>query len=394
MNSAHSFRSWSLTAWIGFATLLAGMFFSRPASAYAWMIRHDYAACGACHADPSGGGLLTPYGTALGDLALRTQYKHSEEPGKSAGFLWGAWQPPEALLLGGAFRAMSILTKVGDGATTASLIPMQADLRAQLRLGGFRASGSVGVVNSEGSGAAIAGSLISREHWLAYGSEDDSLLVRAGRITLPFGIRSIEHTLFVRNATRTDLNDTQQHGVALFFSRGQFRAELMGILGNYQFSPDAYRERGYSAYAELLAAARTALGVSSLVTHAARDISFQSANTRQAHGVFLRSAPVRPLVLLAEADLLVDSPSGARTRVGSATMLQADLEPVQGLHLITTSETLSHGASGVSFGGWLGLAWFFLPHIDARVDVMERSLSLGNSRIPVSAYMFQLHTYL
>src|SRR5260370_1153093 len=100
-------------------------------------------------------------------------------------------------------------------------------------------------------------------------------------------------------------------------------AEKMAIAGNYQASPDAYRERGYSGYAEYAPVSNAAFGISSLVTHAARDLYLRLPNTRQAHGVFTRWAPVSPLVLLVEADLVAQS---AVPATGYATMLQADVE--------------------------------------------------------------------
>jgi hypothetical protein len=122
---------------------------------------------------------------------------------------------------------------------------------------------------------------------------DEAILVRAGRINLPFGLRNIEHTSWVRSETRTDFNQGQQHGVAVAYTGGQVRAELMGIAGNFQINPDAYRERGYAALGEFAITNRYAVGVSSLVTHAAADIVTHKAMTRQAHGsrAFTGSSP-------------------------------------------------------------------------------------------------------
>ncbi len=77
-------------------------------------------------------------------------------------------------------------------------------------------------------------------------------------------------------------------------------------------------------------------------------------------------------------------------------MLQADLEPIQGLHFIATLEMKDTGAknTGVSYGGWAGANWFFLPHADLRVDAMEQRLALGPAFLDITSYMFQLHGYL
>lgn len=368
----------------------------RSAHAYPWMIRHDYTGCATCHVDPSGGGVLTEYGAAQGDILLRTHYGAStgDDTSASAGFLWGAVHPPAWFLPSGSLRTLAIASKSGSGKFSEDFVLMQADLRAAIVSGGFRAYGSVGFVNVDDPAASITGSVVSREHWLGWAfGQDDAFLLRAGRINLPFGIRQIEHTFFVRQTTRTDLNDTQQHGVALSYNSGALRGELMAIAGNYQVSPDAYRERGYSVYAEYAPVSNAAFGVSSLLTHAARDLFLLLPNTRQAHGVFTRWAPISPLALLFEADLIAQS---AVPETGYATLLQADIEPIQGVHLIAAGENLHSGAkgSGTSWSGWLGAGWFFMPHADTRVDLEHQSLAFGTVNVPATALMAQLHVYL
>jgi len=48
--------------------------FSTAASAYPTMIRNGYTQCATCHADPSGGTLLTPYGRAQSELLLSSRW--------------------------------------------------------------------------------------------------------------------------------------------------------------------------------------------------------------------------------------------------------------------------------------------------------------------------------
>lgn len=377
------------------AIALAFVWFpARPARAYAWMIRHGYTGCVTCHVDPSGAGVLTPYGRAQGDLLLQSHFGNAgAEAAPSSNFLWNALRLPDGLLGGGGVRLAELATKVGGDATTTDFILMQADVAAAVVVGGFRASASIGGVTSNGSAAAVAGNIVAREYWVGYSFHEDAWLVRAGRIQVPFGIRVIEHNMFVRQATRTDINDTQQLGVTIAYSGERFRGELMGIAGNYQVSPDAHRERGYSGYVEFAAAKKLAIGISSLVTHAADDLYLRAPNTRQAHGAFVRYAPWEPLVLLAEADFIAQSPTGLPSRRGLVTVVQADVEPWQGLHFMLTGETYDPGASGVSYGGWLSAVWFFAPHLDIRGDLIRSSDVFGNQRTPVLAYLGQLHAY-
>jgi hypothetical protein len=442
------------------AIVLTVLSWSRPAAAYTWMIRHGYAGCTTCHADPSGGELLTAYGRVQSDLLLRMRYgkdevgatssdtssgesfddfddfgdfdsdgsdKKAETPEKkpakkakaesedagpspTAGFLWGLWDPPSWLLLGGAYRQATLYQN--DQLRT---FPMQADLYGQIRIGSFRAGGSIGAAKVKpGSPHARAAqvttnqgnelNLISRTHWLGFDlGKGGEWTLRAGRLNLPFGVRIPEHTMWVREATRTDRESDQQHGVALAYNGQVIRTEVMGIAGNYQVNPDAYRERGYSGYLEVYVGAGAALGVSSMWTTAKYDrLTLEEERTsRGAHGAFLRAKLAKPIVLLAEADALHMS----RHELGYVGFLQLDLEPVQGLHFGGTGEALDNGyekkQSGVGgldvpravgagkprLGGWLSVNWFFLPHLDVRVDAIARQQTN-------LALLAQLHAFL
>lgn len=412
MNERQS--SWGAKLVVFLIAVTAITLFPSRAHAYAWMIRHGYTACGMCHADPSGGSLLTSYGRAIGETVLRTHYgKPADDPGKIPEFLFGAIPLPESVLLGGDARSIYRSTKA-QGASTADteLLLMEADLQGQVSLGRFRMNASVGYSQRGALPAAITywekGNIVSRAHWLGYAiGEDEEWLVRAGRMNLPFGVRSIEHTLWARtyNGTygpRTDINAGQDHGIALSLNKGKVRAEVMAILGNFQINPDAFRERGYAAYFEYAFTTKAAAGVSSLITHANRDLFLQTEAIRHAHGIFGRFSPVEPLVLMAEADLTLTSqpPSGsfaAINTLGGVGFLQADVEPVQGVHVMATGEmqALPTDDKGPSLGGWGSAAWFFAPHADLRLDAIYRigtPGSAGNAK--TTTLLAQLHFYL
>jgi len=205
-----------------------------------------------------------------------------------------------------------------------------------------------------------------------------------------------EHTLWVREATRTDRESDQQHGVGLAYTGETFRTEVMGIAGNFQINPDEYRERGYSLFFEYFPDPYLGVGASSKVTFAGTDrITLQEDVLRQAHGVLGRAKLTEWLAVLAEADLLL----ATDTTTGYVGFAQFDFELVQGLHFMLTGEFVDQGLIGEQsstnqqvagrgkpdFGGWASIDWFFYKQFELRLDAVQRDdLQL----------LAQLHFYL
>jgi hypothetical protein len=323
-------------------------------------------------------------------------------------FLFRLWEPPDWLTLGGSYRHMNIITPQSE--KKFRTFPMMMDIYGQLQFGSFKAGGSLGGARvAAGSPYARSAqittnqgkewNLISRTHYVGY-DITDSLSVRAGRLNLPFGVRIPEHTMWVRQASRTDRESAQQHGVSVHYFTADYRFELMGIAGNYQINPDQFRERGYSGYFEYYLNPKTVVGVSSLITSAKNDrlVLDGKSMTRMAHGAMLRAAISESVVFLAEANALTRS----RFEPGYVGFAQVDWEPTQGLHFMVTGEMLDNGhskATGVQqqpriagagkpkVGGWLSAGWWFLPHFDVRLDGIKRT----DEDISILA---QLHVYL
>lgn len=400
--------------WLLIVATSAIMFWAKPAHAYGWMIRHGYGGCPACHADPSGGELLTMYGRLQGDLLLRMRYgvdgtteASSEEP--DIGFLWGAVDTPDNLMLSGSFRNLTIYEPGAEDPFT--IIPiMMGDLFAHVRADFVRAGASVGISkvkvgSPHARGAQVTHgqgeqyNMVSRTHWLGFDlGEDDNYLVRLGRINLPFGVRVPEHTLWAREATRTDRESDQQHGAALAYTGDAFRGEIMGIAGNFQVSPDKLRERGYSLFFEYFPDTDLAIGASSLVTFAEEDrITLRQDVWRQAHGLLARAKLTESLAVLSEADLLLTTD----TTTGYTGFAQLDFEIVQGLHFMLTGEVLDQGLAGEEtdtnqqtegrgkprFGGWASIDWFFYKQFELRLDAVKRTSA-------ETQLLAQLHFYL
>jgi hypothetical protein len=418
-----------------FLSVLACIVFSaKSAHAFPWMIREGYTGCNTCHADPSGAGILTQYGRGMEEVVLRMPYKKDADPGKIGNFAFGL-DLPEQLLLQTDFRnlLLTLVPTTSGNSVQVQDIVMQLDQSAQLKVGRFRMMGSIGYTpptETSGSftfsgganGATLTeppgqdGDVVARQYWLGLDlGKDEQFLLRAGRIDVPYGIRTIEHPLLVRSVTRTDINTSQEHGVTLAYTGEKARGEVMAILGNYAIRPDQFRERGGSGFFEVMPSTNVAIGASALITHAdlARtdlDVSLDAAPIwRQDYAIHARYSPVKSLVLLAEADALYNSQlltTGSVNHFGLAGLLQADLQVTQGVHVIAAGEAydghIAEKGAKSTFDtttavGWLGAWWFFAPHLDARFDVVYASGSLQAGASPVSegfSLLFQIHGYL
>jgi hypothetical protein len=365
-----------------------------PAKAYPWMIRHGYGKCASCHTDPMGGELLTGFGRVISDTTLSTRWDGSKDPTSKAELFFGVPEPRD-LRVGGSVRYMDALYKLPQQGSsgTFTTFPMQIDAYGQLRLWQrLRIAGSIGLGDVEqGSPYSRAAQItqnngdhqlnvLSRNHWIGYDITDE-ILVRVGRINLPFGVRIPEHVMWARATTVTDRESDQQGGAAVSYSGGRWRGEGMVIAGNYQISPDKFRERGFCLYGEYLLDPHNAIGASALFMHAQEDRFIAAETTRQAYGLTGRSAPIKqPLVFLGEADLLLTTTRSP----GYVGMVQADYEIIQGLHGIVTGElqdlgkvgsTSKAGSGEPQLGAWFGVGWFFFTHFDARFDVVLRQQS-------------------
>lgn len=387
------------------AVLFSTLTLSAPrAHAYTWMVRHGYTGCAMCHADPAGGALLTPYGRAQGELLLRTRYgaSESEEDVALGDFAFGAFKTPDSLLLGGDIRGASLTTSINNGAATSDFILMQLDLQAQWSIGPLRINGSLGYAHQGAYAATLVGddgnenALVSRTHWLGLvAGEDENIMLRAGKMNLPYGLRIIEHTAWIKSATRSDTNSAQQDGVSLSYIGENWRGEVMGFFGNLQISPSNYWESGYAATAEYSVSETFAIGGSSLIAHTELDPQYGGKLWRHAHGAFARYAPKPWLVVLAEADFTLFS-QPTHNAYGIAAFLQLDFEPVQGLHFIATGESQNSDFESLdaSFGAWASIAWFFAPHADIRFDGIYQSYATPQGVVPAQSFLAQLHMFL
>lgn len=369
------------------------------AEAYPWMIKHGYFVCGTCHSDPAGGELLTAYGRVISESVLSSHFHESEAaPAAREGHeffqpYFAAVRVPDALLIGGSVRFATLYRDTPSERVRA--FPMQLDgygdygLFAWLHFGGSLGLAKVPVGSPHARAAQLTTNqgdgynLLSRTHYLRYEFGGGAHSLSLGRLNLPFGLRMSEHVMWVRSETATDRESDQQHGLALDLNFDTLRFGFMAIAGNYQLNPDKLRKRGYSAYLELSPWSGTALGASSLITHAGADALAPTSltDTRQAHGLFGRSSLGREFVLMAEADLLLHT----QHKPGYVGFVDLDFEAFRGFHLDAIAEVLDSGYSKTDdgaprvagegkpkLGTSLRAQWFFVSHFDVRLDAIRR----------------------
>jgi len=391
--------STSLRTVLFLLALLATSLAPKKAHAYAWMIRHGFAECGGCHVDPMGGETLTGMGRVMGQTLMTSQYG-GQTPTDAAMFLYGIPEP-DNVRLGGSFRGLSIYD---FDTNNPRVFPMQMDAYGAAFVGNFVFAASIGVSRASAryehsSKAKLFGDIedegfigVSRNHWLGY-RFSDQLMLRGGRINLPFGVRTPDHTMWVRSETMTDRESDQQHGLSIVYSDHNIRGELLGSIGNLQMERQ-FRAYGYSGYLEYSVDTDLALGISSLLLYAQKEplttrenvTEYQRDVLRIANGLTARYVPFEMLVVLAEADVTKRTGAG----IGYVGMGTADLEPVQGLHFALTGEILNRGEPDpedlgeserqvegpgrgeTRLGLWGTINWFFLPHLDLRVDLVAR----------------------
>jgi hypothetical protein len=389
--------------------LVAVLFVSARADAYPWMVKHGYTSCQACHVDPGGAIGLTTYGRAQSDLLVRWHWDGppQDEPSPLAFKMFGLfpmpeWIDPSANLRAGGLVAASL----SDDAVSAVPAPllMAADLALTLDFDrvvayadvGFGVRRIFGITLFQFTEDPDYGALVSRRHWVGARFAEGAVFARAGRLQVPFGLHNLEHTSFVREHTRTDLNEHQQHGLSLAITGDAMRGEAMAILGNWQLYDPTQREYGYAGMFEIAPAPYVALGVSSLLTTTAEDYLYGGPSTRHAYGGHARWSPIQSLAILAEADVLLRHSVDA-TSVGAVFWLQGDWEPWQGVHFIPALEgrRLDDGFTDDALGAWVGASCNELPPTELRGDAIWRQkFSDTGSTSAAATFVAQFRVYL
>lgn len=246
--------------------------------------------CSACHFSPGGGGLLTDYG--------REEAGTTISRGGDGRFLHGAWTPPSWLQLGGDYRG-AFGWKGSEREQEVLAFPMQVDVYA--RVGGEHLSFNLTAGMRGGARdpqPPFVERLASREHYAMY-RRDSGSYVRAGRFFPVYGVRSQDHTAYVRRYLGFHTLE-EPYGLAVGHEAEAWEAHLSTFVPRpVDLLGSGLPERGVAAYYE-----RRFLDDTAALGGQAR-LGFASTGSRLAAGVVgKRWLPGAEVMLLGELDLV------------------------------------------------------------------------------------------
>jgi hypothetical protein len=347
--------------------------------------------CNQCHFAPAGGGLISGYG--------RDEAGDTISAGGDGAFLHGAWEPPTWLQLGLDYRGAAIVNDVGndDGAELAAF-PMQFDLYQHFRFGkqfsltlteGLRAS-----ARYEFTGTLSW--LASREHYFMWRPAQQGIYARLGRFYTPFGLRLVEHPVYVRRHLGFHTFE-EMHGLSVGYVKNEWEGHLT-LSVTPGFFPDHLRSVGsddlaVTAYYEKRFADDAAVGGQARVAVAPEF-------TRVVVGAVGKwSLLDKKLLLMAEVDavrkMLSDVETDDITQL--ATYLSATYWIARGLMAAVIWERWDRDFSvkDVAQDAFsIQAQWFFSAHFELLLLGRTQLYTFGEGGESGNLLMLQFHYYL
>ncbi len=318
--------------------------------------------CSDCHYNPTGGGLVTGWGRTSRESSFELG-DPDEFPGHADVTGYGESQQPKLEFDVGADARALPLFSAGSGPTTAVFVPMLFEVGAVASYGGLMAYVTGTPRKGTPSGSPIVP--FSREHWLGY-AITPTLWLRAGRMVLPFGIRSPDHTQYVRQDFGFDKWD-QSYSAELDWVRDDIAVSASFFVGDLLDEPPRLRPIGGVLRSSYTFGSVAEIGVSGLM-------SKSSAVERVAGSVFTRIRPFSTTYVLGEFALQQStlralsqdvSNQAAYLRAGWFVQTPLDLFLEVGYRDISSDWDLSRYRVGVG-ANWQALQWFeFIPQVMA-----------------------------
>lgn len=283
--------------------LLAGFAHAEP-----WLAVRTGAHCAACHVNPTGGGLRTPFGTAYGNTTL------------PAASVDGAadWDGRlgERLAVGGDLRTNFNVVDVPNRPEELAFGRDEVLLYAEFAL--LRERLSLYIDQRVAPGAAA-----NREFYALFRSSDQAFHVKAGRLFLPYGLRLEDDSAFVRQATGITMASSDD-GVEAGWQRGAGAVQL-AVTNGAGGGAETDKGKQWSLHGTHVSD-RWRVGASANFNDGRGDAD------RRMHNVYagLRTGPV---AWLAEADFVVDDTLAAGRRKQEIGLVEANVAVAAGHNL-------------------------------------------------------------
>jgi hypothetical protein len=335
--------------------------------------------CTACHLSPAGGGLLNDYGRdETGDTISR---------GGDGRFAHGLWSPPSWLLLGADLRGVG-LVRVREPDTDPAVFPMQTDLYVRAGTPRFSLSLTLGSRSTRAPSPPIEERLTSREHYVLY--EGDTWYARAGRFFPVFGIRSQDHTAFVRRYLGFSTLE-EPYGVAAGKLAAEWEAHVSAFMPRpIEFLGAGIKASGIAAYYERRIMDDTAALAGQFRVGVSED------DTRVLLGVVgKRWLPEAGLMVLAELDVQrqsfddVDAPRWQlASYLGASTFVARGWMVGGALHRWHPDLTLRSAREAAE----VNVQYFPRAHVE--LHLLVRTSAEGDYEQPSLLSMLQVHYYL
>jgi hypothetical protein len=172
------------------ALLAAG---SGTASAYPqFQFSTGAARCSLCHYAPAGGGLINKFGRNQAGATI-SQF------GGSGDLLHGLYDEPDVFQLGGDYRGALMVRHQTDDPEVL-FFPMQTDIYTRLAFGSISVNTTLGVrrIARDVEQPSFLTRFESREHYVMWRPRTRGYYARGGRFFAPYGLRSQNHTDYVR----------------------------------------------------------------------------------------------------------------------------------------------------------------------------------------------------
>ncbi len=239
------------TALLGLAALAALALAAPEARAYPqFQLSTGADQCRQCHFSPGGGGLLNDYGRDEAGSTISMPEDGAIADGR---FLHGAWTPPASFQLGGDYRGAFGYkdTAIDDGEVLG--FPMQIDLYVRPAVGPVSLNVTVGMRGvaraEQREGIELVDRLTSREHYVMYEPEEAGWYVRAGRFFPVFGLRTQDHTAYVRRYAGAHTLE-EPYGVAYGRTSGSSELHVSAFTRPFADALGIGKDHGVAAYWE------------------------------------------------------------------------------------------------------------------------------------------------